>query len=220
MSIIKFYWFDMDQTLIDNDCDVSWKEFLIAHDMAPANTQAMVDAFFDDYNNGCLDHDAFSRFQLAEFAGRTYDEMLPLVRNHFVEYALPRVYPEAKALFEELQESGERVGILTSTNTIIAQPVAEFFKVDLLLGTQLEVKDGKYTGNYVPPFAGREGKVEILTEFSRMTKIAMSDMAYYGDSINDRFVLESVGHPVAVNPSAALRQVAVEKGWEILEFGK
>ena len=31
------------------------------------------DKFFDDYNAGCLDIEAFSKFQLKEFANKTYE---------------------------------------------------------------------------------------------------------------------------------------------------
>ena len=31
----EFYFFDMDHTLIDNDCDVSWKDFMVAEKLAP-----------------------------------------------------------------------------------------------------------------------------------------------------------------------------------------
>ncbi len=29
----KIYLFDMDHTLIDNDCDVSWKQFVVRHNL-------------------------------------------------------------------------------------------------------------------------------------------------------------------------------------------
>ena len=32
--------------------------------------------------------------------------------------------------------------------------------------------------------------------------------------------LETVGHPHAVNPDKALRKVAVERGWTVLDFNK
>ena len=41
MGAIHFW--DMDHTLIDNDCDVSWKEFLIAEGLAPAADRELVD---------------------------------------------------------------------------------------------------------------------------------------------------------------------------------
>ena len=49
---IKIHFFDMDHTLINNDCDVSWKEFLTEEKIAPSNAMEIADKFFDDYNRG------------------------------------------------------------------------------------------------------------------------------------------------------------------------
>jgi phosphoserine phosphatase len=40
----------------------------------------------------------------------------------------------------------------------------------------------------------------------------------YSDSINDLPLLEKVNHPVATNPDAALRAIATERQWRILEL--
>jgi len=42
----------------------------------------------------------------------------------------------------------------------------------------------------------------------------------YSDSQTDLPMLEAVGHPVAVNPDAALRQAALDRDWPILDFDK
>ena len=42
----------------------------------------------------------------------------------------------------------------------------------------------------------------------------------YSDSESDLPMLRAVGHPVAVNPDAALARVAREEGWEILRFDR
>jgi phosphoserine phosphatase len=41
---------------------------------------------------------------------------------------------------------------------------------------------------------------------------------FYTDSINDIALLEKVNVPIATNPDARLRAVAVERGWQILEL--
>ena len=43
-------------------------------------------------------------------------------------------------------------------------------------------------------------------------------MTFYSDSINDLPLLEKAQHPVATNPDARLRQLALERGWRILEL--
>ncbi|MEA4863093.1 MAG: HAD family hydrolase [Victivallaceae bacterium] len=218
MNGIKFYWFDMDHTLIDNDCDVSWKHFVAAHGLGPADSAAIADRFFEDYRLGRLDQKEFAKFQYAEFTGKTPAEMRTLAREHFMEMVLPKVYLKAKGFIEEIQEDGGRVGILTSTNSVLAGPVAEYFKADLLIGTELEIADGKFTGAYLEPYAGGPGKVELLGGFARAVRIPPDELAYFGDSMYDRFVLDYVGHPFATNPSPELRELAAQKNWQIMNF--
>jgi hypothetical protein len=46
----------------------------------------------------------------------------------------------------------------------------------------------------------------------------LADCYAYTDSNTDRPMLEAVGHPHAVNPDRALRRVAAERSWPVLEF--
>ena len=58
MGAIHFW--DMDHTLIDNDCDVSWKEFLIAGGLAPASDRELIDLYYEQYTCNELDEAAFN----------------------------------------------------------------------------------------------------------------------------------------------------------------
>ena len=44
--MMKLYILDMDGTLIDHDCDVSWKEFLVAEGIAPRSDLELAEKFF------------------------------------------------------------------------------------------------------------------------------------------------------------------------------
>jgi phosphoserine phosphatase len=46
------------------------------------------------------------------------------------------------------------------------------------------------------------------------------ESTFYSDSINDLPLLERVDHPVATNAEQALRAVAVQRGWRILDLFK
>ena len=47
---------------------------------------------------------------------------------------------------------------------------------------------------------------------------ALEHSVFYTDSINDLALLEKVSEPVATNPDARLRALALERGWRILEL--
>ena len=44
------------------------------------------------------------------------------------------------------------------------------------------------------------------------------EATFYSDSMNDVPLLEKVDHPVATNPDARLRELAVQRGWRILDL--
>ncbi|MNT83278.1 hypothetical protein D3C72_2231200 [compost metagenome] len=47
---------------------------------------------------------------------------------------------------------------------------------------------------------------------------ALAQATFYSDSRNDLPLLESVGHPVAVNPDSTLRDAAEARGWPVLHL--
>lgn len=214
----KFFWFDMDHTLINNDCDVSWKEYVVKHGLGPEDSMKTADEFFEQYNQGTLDYEAFLRFQLLEFIGRTPAEMEAHAQAHFDEFVVNKIYADAAEYIAQLKAESKPTGILTATNTVLARPLADYLKVDFLLGTTLEIRNGRFTGGYLPPFGGGEGKTIIISRFAAENGVRMEDIAYFGDSINDKYILSAVGHPHTVNPSPALKAMAQQRGWPELRF--
>jgi phosphoserine phosphatase len=82
------------------------------------------------------------------------------------------------------------------------------------------VIDGVYTGRADGPFTYREGKAEALRELAAREGLDLSESDAYTDSESDLPMLRVVGHPVAVNPDAALQRIARGEGWRIMRFDK
>lgn len=219
MSEVKLHLFDMDHTLMDNDSDLSWKTYAVQRKLASPEALQQAEAYFEQYSEGRLDIDAFIRFQLQEFVGNTPETMRRMSQEHFTELARPKIYADAVALVRSLRQNGKLVGLLTATNLVLAKPLADFFGFDYVLGTNLEVRDGKYTGGIAGTYAGGPGKVVIARECAATLGLDLAEVAYYGDSINDRFILEAVGAPTAVNPSRQLSALAEQYRWPVLDFG-
>lgn len=216
----KAYLFDMDHTLINNDCDVSWKEFLLKKGLAGENAVEMADFFFEQYKQNCLDIDAFTRFQLIEFSGRTESEMATLSQEHFELLVKATIYPEARDLVASALETGMPVALLTATNKVLAKPLADEFNIPEILACDVKKEDGKYLPELGTLYSHGEGKVIYAKEFAEQHGLSLKECAYFGDSASDIPILEKVGFPFAVNPSLALKEKAVEKSWKILSFNQ
>ena len=133
---------------------------------------------------------------------------------------LPRVYPEVLREAYEHQDAGRKVFIVTAASQEMAELMAHVLFLDGGIGTRSEVRDGVYTGEPEGPFTYREGKAEAIRQRAAEERIDLAESYAYSDSESDLPMLRVVGHPVAVNPDAALETVARSEGWRIMRFDK
>jgi len=215
----ELYVFDMDGTLVDNDCDVSWKLFLVAAGFAPKSDIELAHKYYDDYVAGVLDFEEFLRFQLREFVGNTKEEMAKICQRHFDEFVRPKCRPGAIETTRKVAASGKPSTILSSTNTMISEPARAFFGIRETHGTTLELdSSGRFTGRIAGEYTLGPQKVPCMREFAARFGVDPKDVAAYGDSAADIPLLSNVGHPFAVAPSAELRAEAERRSWPILEW--
>ena len=133
---------------------------------------------------------------------------------------LPRVYPQMLNVVRSHQDAGRPCYIATAASEPAADILARALVMDGAFGTRWEMNDGVYTGRLDGPFAYGEGKAEALHRFAAEHGIDLEQSWAYTDAASDLPMLESVGHPVAVNPDAALAEIARQEGWEVLRFEK
>jgi HAD superfamily hydrolase (TIGR01490 family) len=133
---------------------------------------------------------------------------------------LPRLYPEMLQRAYAHQDAGVPVYILTAASQEMADLLAHVLAFDGGLGSRSEVVDGRYTGRPAGPFNYREGKVLSMRELAEREQIDLDCSFAYSDSESDLPMLRAVRHAVVVNPDSALRQIAAEEGWEVIELDR
>jgi HAD superfamily hydrolase (TIGR01490 family) len=134
---------------------------------------------------------------------------------------LPRIYPQMLAVAHEHQDAGRRVFIVTAASQELAQMLAHVLAFDGAVGSQFsEVKDGIYTGQPAGLLVYRSEKALAIKQLAAREGIDLAESYAYSDSESDLPMLETVGHPVAVNPDKSLARVARERGWQILRFDR
>lgn len=211
--------FDLDNTLLAGDSDHAWGEFLCRHGIVDATAyKARNDAFYQDYLAGELDVLAYQNF-CQELLGRS--EMAQLQEWHrqfMAEFIEPIVLAKGEALVRQHHEAGYRVVIITATNRFITAPIAARLGVDTLLATECEMQGGRYTGRLTDTPCFQEGKVTRIERWLEETGQSLQGSYFYSDSRNDLPLLERVTHPVAVDPDPILREIAGQRGWDIISL--
>jgi HAD superfamily hydrolase (TIGR01490 family) len=216
---VRLALFDLDNTLLAGDSDHAWGEFLCQRGLVEADAyRARNDAFYQDYLAGELDVAAYQNF-CQELLGRS--EMAQLAQWHaefMRDHIEPIVLAKGEALVRQHHEAGDRVVIITATNRFITGPIAKRLGVDTLLATECEMQDGRYTGRLTDVPCFQEGKVTRIERWLQENDQSLDDSYFYSDSRNDLPLLERVSHPVAVDPDATLREIAVQRGWSVISL--
>jgi HAD superfamily hydrolase (TIGR01490 family) len=134
------------------------------------------------------------------------------------EVIIPSIYKEAISEIEFHKSKNARIVILSSALTFVCHELAVYLKIDDVICSELEVRDGYLTGKPVGHICFGEEKAVRLQEYCIINNSPQSDAWYYADSISDLPALKEVGNPVCVNPDKKLKKTAIEKNWKILKW--
>ena len=104
---------------------------------------------------------------------------------------------------------GAKVYIASSVVEPFIAPFAQRIGAQVI-GTPVEIANGRL--KMIGELMKDEKKIEQVLSRLGVDRV---DVAY-GDTILDVPLLEHADHPVAVYPDAKLKQIALDKGWEII----
>jgi len=211
--------FDLDNTLIADDSDYLWGQFLVDQGIVDKDYYERANAkFYDDYKQGTLDIVQFLRFSLRPLANN-HPEQLYHWRAQFIrDIITPILLKPAQQLIAKHRDRGDTLLVITATNRFVTQPIVELYGIEHLLATTPEFVDGKYTGDFkgIPCF--QEGKVKLLEEWLKNSTETMQNSWFYSDSHNDLPLLKLVENPVAVDPDEKLMQFAKAANWPVISL--
>ena len=211
--------FDLDNTLLNGDSDYLWGQFLVEQGIVDRVFYETTNAkFYEEYRQGTLDIHRFLDFALAPLATHAPNQ-LNAWRAQFIEEKIkPILLPAAFDLVDKHRKDGDVLLVITATNKFVTELIVALYGIENILATVPEFVDGRFTGRVsgIPCF--QNGKVEQLESWLKDTGQTLEDSWFYSDSLNDLPLLERVDHPVAVDPDATLRRVALDNRWPIISL--
>jgi phosphoserine phosphatase len=116
--------------------------------------------------------------------------------------------PGARTFVTTLHRLGFHVGVVSGSFTIFTDRFVAELGLDFAAANQLEIVDGKLTGQILGPIIDRAGKARALERFAAEYRVPMSQTVAVGDGANDIDMLEAAGLGIAFNAKSALRAAA------------
>lgn len=212
--------FDLDKTVIARSSTVAFSGPLYAGGLlSRAAMLRSAYAHFFYHANGA-DHVQMERLreQVSRMVvGWEVQQVRDIVASTLSDLIEPLVYAEAAALIAGHREAGRDVVIVSASGAELVGPIGELLGADRVIATRMAIEDGCYTGR-IEYYAYGENKAVAIRELAAERGYRLERCYAYSDSVTDLPMLETVGHPVAVNPDKALRREAQAREWEIQDF--
>ena len=182
--------FDMDSTLID--CEVI-DELAVA-----SGAGEHVSDITERAMRGELDFDESFRTRLALLEGLDAKAVQDLANRLPVKEGLLEMTTMLRA-------QGMKLAIFSGGFTPIAERLQADYGFDEVVANELEVKDGKVTGQPVPPIVNREYKASALRDLAARLNISLEACIAVGDGANDLSMMAAAGLGVAFHAKPAVR---------------
>jgi HAD superfamily phosphoserine phosphatase-like hydrolase len=125
-------------------------------------------------------------------------------------------------------KQGHEIVLISGTLEPVARGAARALEAELatsgicvtirVIATRLEERDGRWTGEILGEAMFGKAKASVAKRLAEEMRLNMVQCYAYADSLHDRWLMEAVGRPWAVNPSKDLASVARTRGWPILDW--
>jgi HAD superfamily phosphoserine phosphatase-like hydrolase len=144
-----------------------------------------------------------------------------LAADWLVRFGPAQIRAKARAQIAADRAQGYRIVIATAAYRFYAEAIARDVSADALIATATAV-DAR--GHLLPRIAGGNcygpGKLAMIAAWMREQGIARENalVRFYSDHVSDSPTFDWADEPVAVNPHAALRRLAVARGWAQVDW--
>jgi phosphoserine phosphatase len=184
---------DVDSTLIEQE--------VIELLGAKAGVQAEIAQVTESAMRGELDFEASLRARVALLKGLP-ESVLTEVQSEIT------LTPGARTLVRTLNKLGHHIALVSGGFEPVIAPLVSELGIDHMRANNLEIIDGKLTGNLIGPIVDRAGKATALKEFAAAHNIELEQTIAIGDGANDLDMIAVAGMGIAFNAKPAVKAAA------------
>lgn len=185
--------FDMDSTLIQTE---------VVDELAErSGVGTKVKAITERAMQGEIDFNESFRQRIQLLKGLDVSVMREIAENLPITEGVDR-------LVKVLQKVGFKTAILSGGFTFFGNYLKEKYGFDYMYANELEIINGKLTGNYIGDIVDGKRKAELLRLIAQVEKIDLRQTVAVGDGANDLPMLGIAGLGIAFNAKPKVKRNA------------
>lgn len=206
--------FDVDETLVSVKTMFDFYDyFLAALGHSPAEQEALRARARDLLRPG-LPREQGNRLFYQRFAGHKAVEVAEIGGRWFTDHMNRGglFHSDVLDALRRHRSDGLLTVLVSGSFPAPLDPLARYAGADLTLCTELEVRDGLYTGEVTRGMIGA-AKANAARDLIAEQGATAQDCFAYGDHMSDAELLGLVGHPYVVGSNPDLVALAARNGW-------
>lgn len=199
--------FDIDGTLTRSSMMVGHFDKMMENEIIDEDIyRDRIKPIYLDYKRRYAEYDKY-----LEAISEAYNEALVGIPYDFVDFFAKKVigekgdivYKYTRSRLEYHSKAGHDIFFISGSPEFLVKRMAEKYGARDFRGTDFEVRDGKFTGDFIQMWDS-EDKAKVIRVFEEAYGLDLSKSYAYGDTTGDISMLEAVGNPVAINPARSL----------------
>jgi phosphoserine phosphatase len=148
--------------------------------------------------------------------GTSEDRLIVLGEEYAQSWLIDSVPAVGRDLLARAKADGRRIVLVSDNLDVVMRPLADSLGADDLISNRMELRAGRATGRLVDPVVSSLSGTELRMYADRHA-LDLLACSGYGATAEDGVLLSAVGLPCAVSPDRALRRMAREHHWPVVE---
>ena len=202
--------FDLDGTLIRKSSEQVFLKHLLSQGEIPISNLLTWTSHFLKVKSYTV-----AKSNKIHLRGLKQRNLIKLAHECFDNSLRASIVPRISTLIRTHRNEGRSVIIMSGSLSFLVELFHNHFQTDFMVADELEVTDGRFTGNRVGLRPYAENKAALAKELATTHGFDLNASYAYGNHHSDVYKLELFGNPVAVNPDRELRRIATERNWQI-----
>lgn len=210
--------FDVDGTLVKGQSQKVFLKLLRNKNICKFTDYVFISIWFIAYKLSIIkDTNIIREIAYSKLADFNISKLDKIISEEFHLFK-NIIYNESYNLINKHKKLNHKLLLISASVDPIIKKLSNEFKIKDYLCTILDVHNNKFTGKILGDALYGSNKRTKIKDYLNNSKIKYDKIIYYADHISDLPIFEFVDIPICVNPDKKLKEIALEKKWEIIHF--